>query len=227
MAVARRRVLTLSAAMMGVSACASLPGAAAGVPPPRRVFYEFNGPLVPEQLWQVDPTAPAIRLVSGALRLQSGPSQTAFVRARFVEGAAEPAAVTAESLEWHAEVGMSGAYFIVLDAQFDRSPFRVQLAPFGLHVTSAAPGQQPQGAEIRKPGGWQSQPHKWQLTRAGEALSLLVDGEPLWRGEGASALTSASFGETHVDALHGGVMLLRSVRWERVEYPGSPRGANR
>jgi len=158
---------------------------------------------------------PSVRFRNNALVLRSDPTQTAFVEARFLaRGAKHPDAAFYEALEWDAQVSLTAAFFIVLDARFGDLPYRLQFTQYGIHVTSGPTPALITGHEVQRSADWRSRPHQWRLERQGSAASLLADAEPLWQGDVAGPLAALALGESYVDGLHGGEMLLRSVRWQ-------------
>jgi hypothetical protein len=215
----------LAPALLGLAASGCAASSNDADPSVHAFSDTLSGPLLAERAWLSDPTLTAIRFSENMLHLRSTPTQTAFVRARFLPGKSEsPAAESSESLRWRARVVLTGTFFIVLDAEFAGAPFRVQVTPYGAHVTASGPDRIAQGYEVHLPPRWSVRGGEWRLDRSRSACELWAMEHRLWRGDVAGPLSALAFGEAYVDALHGGELWLSNVRWNRSRQGRSPSG---
>ena len=212
------RRLVLSAALTPPVVAALGCGPAA--PPPTAFFSDrLAGPLLAERDWRADSSMPAIEFAGEALYLRSSSTQTAFVRALFLPRATTPASLSNERLSWRCRVRPTGTFFIVLDAELGPLPLRVQVAPYGAHVTASGADRAVTGHEIRLPARWSEENLNWRLERNGTSCELWVGEQRLWKGETSAPLTAVAFGETNVDTLHGGEIWLSHVDWRGSSSP--------
>ena len=177
---------------------------------------DLMGPLLAESAWRADPTLPSIDFAHWALHLRSSPTQSAYIRALFLPRG-DPADVdaSAERLMWTARIVLRGGYFIVLDAELGGLPLRIQVTPYGAHVTTTGRDRVTRGIEVQLLPGWSDAARHWRLERRGAMCDVSVGDDVLWRGQVSGPMTALAFGETSVDSQHGGEMWLSSVRWNR------------
>ena len=210
-----RRTALLALGAAGQVACGPLIGRT--VREGEGLFSDaLAGPLLAERDWLADPSLPAIRFADRALYLRSAPTETAYVKARFLPTrAALPLAESEETLEWTCRVQLHGTFFIVLDADLAGAPLRVQVTPYGAHVTAAGAERATRGFETHLPPGWSTAPRTWKVERRGPTAEVRAGSDVLWQGTASGPLTSIAFGETSVDSFHGGELWLSNVRWTR------------
>src|SRR5688572_28729780 len=130
----RRTAFAGAVAAPLLAACAARAGEPQGYPV---TFSDaLDGPLLAERAWLIDPTLTAVRFDHDALHLRSSADRTAFVRARFLRPAPDVSLrETSEHLDWRCRVEPTGAFFLVVDAEFGGGPLRIQVVPYGAHVS--------------------------------------------------------------------------------------------
>ncbi len=173
----------------------------------------------PDTPWQVGVDPPQrVELTPQGLLVVSHPGGRAWASPRLpLTPLNERVPGQVEELLWEATIELERTFFIVCELRFAGEPgaLLIQATPHDIQLFQDT--ERPAGGtsvSLSRLAG-DGTPHQWRLRLDDAAVTLMLDGSPVWRLEGARALARVAFGETRSDALHGGTMLLRDLVYVR------------